>query len=1010
MLSPFRGLLAARVLALCIPLAASAAADLYMEDTPSDTGVEPNPDPGPMWRTQDIWVRTEPDPGFQPYPFPAAMPPWLPLSNENPEYRDPKFSRPNFVYVRIRNRGNARSSGTERLTLHWAKAAGGLAWPTQFVDYLANTCGPLKLYGAEVTKPRKNAATASAAERNAYRDAILAIGTQPSFVFPDSSYWHKQDEVHEFGPNNRHGTPAFTPWHRELLNRYEVLLQEANPTVKLLYWDWTTNPNPSTGGFNFFTSGFMGAASGPIDPPFSGLGPPPVTRAVGASPPAMADTTILGELLYPGFREHLEQRPNHNSSHLYIGGNMSDINTAAEDPFFFLLHGNADRLWAEWQREPSRLQRLDQAMTYDSQSMHTDITTSMAPWDGAGVSIRPWTAAAADGYIVSKNPRDRSVVSPPFYDTAPLAIPALNPGEAVVIEIPWYPPNPADFAGCGVDQGHFCLLARIETATSSPFGMTSPEGASVQTNTKNNNNIAWKNITVVDNFPGALRRTSILMRNTAAQTVAAALAFAAEREPGGGTFLDFGRILVDLGPELFARWIQGDSVGTGIEPVGGSVFEVRSPEALIQGIRLEPEEAFPIEVRFELLRNYPSPQGRVPVWNLFQLGTPEDPVAVTGGQTFEVDFNKLVLVKTGAEWRYLDNGTYPGDGWMNVKFNDGKWKRGRAELGFGDDPATTIDGGPARHRFITTYFRHTFEVDDPAFLRSLLLRLKRDDGAVVYLNGSEIHRVNLPGGAVTRDTRAARPVQGLEEEVFFPVPVPVELMCAGPNTIAVEVHQHSPHSQDLSFDLELSANRVDNRFPPDVAFSPSTDGALFQHGQPIPVEVEALDGDGRIASVSLYADGAPVGTADEPSHRSPRPSFRFKLKGAAMGPHRLRAIAVDDQRRQAISDVTVTVLDNVPPVVRLTQPEDRAFFKSGQRIRLAATATDSADAISRVEFFVRKGLRFDAPDELVGVATSPPFELTLQDLEPDHYMVTARATDGRGATEQSSPVLLKVRR
>ena len=60
-------------------VASSSAQDLYMRDTPSDAGIEPNPDTGPMWVTEDIWVRTAPDPGYQPYPFPEVSPPWVPL-------------------------------------------------------------------------------------------------------------------------------------------------------------------------------------------------------------------------------------------------------------------------------------------------------------------------------------------------------------------------------------------------------------------------------------------------------------------------------------------------------------------------------------------------------------------------------------------------------------------------------------------------------------------------------------------------------------------------------------------------------------------------------------------------------------------------------------------------------------------------------------------------------------------------------------------------------------------
>ncbi len=335
-----------------------------------------------MWVTEDIWVRNNPDPGYQPFPFPELTPPWTPLPHENPEYRDPKYSTPNYVYIRVRNRGTAASTGTERLRLYWAKASTGLGWPAQWVDYMANNCGPTKLYGAEVTKPRKNAATATTAERDAYRDAILSVGTLPAFVFPGGiTYWHKQDQVHQFGPSNRHGTSAFLPWHREFINRYEVLLQEANPLVTLLYWDWTTDPS------GFFNSSFMGASgsgpgSAPIGAPFQpGVGPtlfpPAVSRDLGGSacctvPTTFTDASVLGQPTYApsGFGQFLENNP-HNYSHVYIGGvsgNMSFVPQAAEDPFFFMLHGNVDRLWAQWQRNPASLMRLDPATAYDGHS------------------------------------------------------------------------------------------------------------------------------------------------------------------------------------------------------------------------------------------------------------------------------------------------------------------------------------------------------------------------------------------------------------------------------------------------------------------------------------------------------------------------------------------------------------------------------------------------------------------------------------------------------------------
>jgi serine protease len=115
----------------------TSAQNVYMKDTPTDTGLEPNPDLGPMWVSEDIWVRTSPDPGYQPYPFPEASPPWTPLPHQNPEYRDPKYSVPNYVYVRVRNNGASASTGTERLRLYWAKASTGLSWPAQCAPWLS---------------------------------------------------------------------------------------------------------------------------------------------------------------------------------------------------------------------------------------------------------------------------------------------------------------------------------------------------------------------------------------------------------------------------------------------------------------------------------------------------------------------------------------------------------------------------------------------------------------------------------------------------------------------------------------------------------------------------------------------------------------------------------------------------------------------------------------------------------------------------------------------------------
>jgi Common central domain of tyrosinase/Bacterial Ig domain len=1006
---------------LTVTVFSTPAQTVYMQDTPADTGVEPNPDTGPMWVSQDIWVRNSPDPGYQPYPFTEGSPPWTLPAHQNPVYRDPLKSSPNYVYVEVRNHSRSASTGMERLRLYWAKASTGLSWPTQWVDYQPG--GPLTLlYGAEITKPRKNGATASAAEQTAYVNAIIAIGTTPAYVFPMGvGFWQTQQEIHGTmagsGVSNIHETLAFLPWHREFVNRYEILLQQFDPTVKLLYWDWTTNPSSSLS--------FMGSFSGDIGAPFNPALTPTITRSVSGPPPAESDSAVLARNPYDPYTYSPCTPPStapfmaaledcsHNHSHGYIGGNsMCCPAVSAQDPFFFLLHTNVDRLWAQWQRNLSDLPRLDPTQTYGA-SLGSDqnLSLTMPPWDGSpglgggsasSVQIQPWettTPAPSGGnYVVAKHPTDPSVVSPPIYDTAPLTIPILRPGQAVVIQIPWYPPNPANFASFGPDQGHFCLLARIETSTVAPFGMDFPETADVYSNTRNNNKIVWKNVTVVDDISGQMMMKSIMLRNVFDGPVQMGLGFA-EAQTAGGSLLKQGRIFVDLSPQLFERWRQGGAVGRGIKVVGeekNGRIELLSPDASLRNIRVNPNETFFANFELLLSKDY-SPRQESPAQvDLIQLGAPGNPDRIVGGQRFTVDLSKLVLIKSDDLWRYWDNGLNPGHAWTSLEYDDSKWKLGAAPLGSADNPATTVDLGPTNHHFITTYFRHTFEVADPSFYRTALLRVMRADGAIVYLNGREIYRVNLPTGTVNTDTMATQKLTGLESDAFFPVKIDPAELRRGKNVIAAEIHLHSPQCDDMRFNLELLANDARTGFPPDLTFAGLPDGAVFQAGEIVPVQLEALSGDGQIASVSLYADGRLVGT----SQHAP---YTFKWEVGSNGPHRLRAVAVDNRQVQSTSFRTVTVVEHSLPQVELIEPRSSTAVTEGKAISVSAEASDRNGKIARVEFWVKDMATFVSPSILVATVTNPPYTASIKDLKPGHYMLWAIAVNDHGGTTQSFP-------
>jgi hypothetical protein len=179
-----------------------------------------------------------------------------------------------------------------------------------------------------------------------------------------------------------------------------------------------------------------------------------------------------------------------------------------------------------------------------------------------------------------------------------------------------------------------------------------------------------------------------------------------------------------------------------------------------------------------------------------------------GGMIVPAPTNTLVLIDAGASWRYLDTGVSPTSNWAARAFGDGAWLRGLAPLGYGDgDEATVVRYGTnTTYRHVTTWFRHAFTLASTSAVRALTLRLLRDDGAVVYLNGAEVFRSNMPTGLITQATLALGAVPPPDESTFYHTAAldPARLV-TGANVIAVEVHQSATNSSDLSFDLQLFA-------------------------------------------------------------------------------------------------------------------------------------------------------------------------------------------------------------
>lgn len=182
---------------------------------------------------------------------------------------------------------------------------------------------------------------------------------------------------------------------------------------------------------------------------------------------------------------------------------------------------------------------------------------------------------------------------------------------------------------------------------------------------------------------------------------------------------------------------------------------------------------------------------------------------------FDSGLSTTSVFDFGSVWNFLDDGSNQGTAWRSPNFDDSQWSSGAGELGYGDGDETTVvdDGDPnGNNRHITTYFRRTFDVEEDATDATLTVR--RDDGVAVYLNGNLVGVDNLDVGAAFDDT-----ANGAGEEVN--VVFTVELQ-AGSNTLAIEIHQASGSSSDISFDAGLTVSKPTSTSSQPIILNSST--------------------------------------------------------------------------------------------------------------------------------------------------------------------------------------------
>ncbi|WP_157551189.1 PKD domain-containing protein [Nocardioides jensenii] len=220
-----------------------------------------------------------------------------------------------------------------------------------------------------------------------------------------------------------------------------------------------------------------------------------------------------------------------------------------------------------------------------------------------------------------------------------------------------------------------------------------------------------------------------------------------------------------------------------------------------------------------------------------------------------------VVVANGANWRYRYETAAPPTTWKDVDFDATSWDQGDAVLGFGATAvATDIDDfATPQDRARAAYFRRAFQVSDASRVTQLALRSVADDGVVIYVNGVEVTRSNMPTGTITHTTyapSAQRTAVANASPVL--VDVPLGLLRNGTNVIAAETHLNYRNTTDFTFDLRATMTSQQAAGPPADPIALFT---VDTTGQSVSVDAgTSYDPDGVISSYAwTFGDGADTG-------------------------------------------------------------------------------------------------------------------------------------------------------
>jgi len=252
-------------------------------------------------------------------------------------------------------------------------------------------------------------------------------------------------------------------------------------------------------------------------------------------------------------------------------------------------------------------------------------------------NVKLYWAKASSG-LAWPSPWDGSVTSPALMGNSIGSKPtgAVAGNGFVILEFPWTAPDPSEYSAFGADQNHFCLLSRIETATTAPFGMAVAETSNLLNNVKNNNNIVWKNVSVTD-ADGASHKNSVLLANYGRT----AQKYTIKIKPYQGKTFGNTKVGIDK-RSTFLKNVEDIRGTKGLEPTERE-YVVAENGVEIKGVKMERGEIVSIIFNLSEQKRNPRKNDKQPLFrrnvNQFLVEQYSENGELIGGQLIKIKIN-----------------------------------------------------------------------------------------------------------------------------------------------------------------------------------------------------------------------------------------------------------------------------------------------------------------------------------------------------------------------------------